>query len=286
LKTGTMENIRWPKALKGLVEISSVSKCAKKGFTLIELLVVIAIIALLLSILTPALNKVKEQAKTLVCRTNTKQLNMALMLYSNEYNNKGLNSEGGVDYWPMQIAPYFGDNVYKDDPEKMKEGVMAILYCPSTKEPLIETGGSWGTAKNQWRYHVVGSEGSYCLNTWIGGWDFDEQIFYNIIKKKDILANSFRDSVPGRADIGVIADGIWLDFVTMNNYGYDPENIDPEIGGFDNGLGRIHIDRHNKGINVSFADSHAELVKLKDIWKLRWSKTYKPENPFPDTTNP
>jgi prepilin-type N-terminal cleavage/methylation domain-containing protein/prepilin-type processing-associated H-X9-DG protein len=55
-----------------------------KGFTLIELLVVISIIALLLSILMPALSKVKEQAKFVVCGSNIKQVGLAGMMYTSE----------------------------------------------------------------------------------------------------------------------------------------------------------------------------------------------------------
>ena len=45
----------------------------RKGFTLIELLVVIAIIAVLMAILMPALQRVKEQAREMVCRANLKK---------------------------------------------------------------------------------------------------------------------------------------------------------------------------------------------------------------------
>lgn len=55
-----------------------------RGFTLIELLVVIAIIALLLSIIMPALAKVKEQAMFMICRTNLKQYGIAGNLYLND----------------------------------------------------------------------------------------------------------------------------------------------------------------------------------------------------------
>ncbi len=58
----------------------------KKGFTLIELLVVISIIALLLSILMPALAKVKEQARVIVCLSHLKTLTLANVLYSNGGN--------------------------------------------------------------------------------------------------------------------------------------------------------------------------------------------------------
>ena len=59
----------------------------KKGFTLIELLVVISIIAMLLSILMPSLQKVKESAKKVVCQTNLKQQGVACALYQAEYND-------------------------------------------------------------------------------------------------------------------------------------------------------------------------------------------------------
>lgn len=57
-------------------------KIRRRGFTLIELLVVIAIIALLLSILMPALQKVKEQARRIVCASRLKDLGVTIRLYA------------------------------------------------------------------------------------------------------------------------------------------------------------------------------------------------------------
>ena len=56
----------------------------RKGFTLIELLVVIGIIALLVSILMPALSRAKELAKRTVCSTNLKGMGTATAIYMND----------------------------------------------------------------------------------------------------------------------------------------------------------------------------------------------------------
>ncbi len=60
----------------------------KKGFTLIELLVVIAIIALLLSILIPALRKVKEQATAIICKNNQHQIIIGVTNYAVENSDR------------------------------------------------------------------------------------------------------------------------------------------------------------------------------------------------------
>ena len=56
----------------------------RRGFTLIELLVVIAIIALLVTLLVPALNEAKRHAKVVLCCTNMRSYAMGLILYGNE----------------------------------------------------------------------------------------------------------------------------------------------------------------------------------------------------------
>ena len=93
----------------------------RPAFTLIELLVVISIIALLLSILMPALNKVKRQAKALICSTRLKSIGTALVTYSGDFNNKipptfpmneeeyqGAMAHTFADNWIDRVAPYMG----------------------------------------------------------------------------------------------------------------------------------------------------------------------------------
>ncbi len=81
-----------------------------RGFTLIELLVVIAIIAILMAILMPALNRVREQGKRAVCLSNLKQLALSWIMYADENDDKIVSGAGGVnrDYNGKPEAPWVG----------------------------------------------------------------------------------------------------------------------------------------------------------------------------------
>jgi prepilin-type N-terminal cleavage/methylation domain-containing protein/prepilin-type processing-associated H-X9-DG protein len=99
----------------------------RRGFTLIELLVVIAIIALLMSILMPALGIAREQGRRAVCAQNEKNMGLGLNLYANDYN--GILPLNEVDRWLFDVSYWTTDII-------LKSGAFDrhIFYCPSWRQ--------------------------------------------------------------------------------------------------------------------------------------------------------
>jgi len=122
---------------------------SSKGFTLIELLVVVSIIALLVSILLPALGKAREQGKAVVCSTHLNSIGYAFFYFSQERGKFPCQqTEYYNNYWTSLIAPYI-------DPTDPK------LHCPSSKPfAFWEFDANLPDAQRK--------KLTYTYNTWLG----------------------------------------------------------------------------------------------------------------------
>ncbi|UCG59979.1 MAG: type II secretion system protein [Phycisphaerales bacterium] len=252
----------------------------QRGFTLIELLVVIAIIAILMSILMPALSYVRKQARSRACQSNIRQLCLAMNLYALDHDDQTMPfSHDPGEYWFHQLAPYLSAREYKNNPEKHIEGVMKVAFCPVTKRQDRSEDSFYGTAVRSWRF--MGGEGSYGLNLWVLP---DDPIFGPGLPAE----NYYKKYSDATSAVPLLGDSVWV-----GSWPFDvdtvPQDLSGESGypGYPHGegyfMGRFCVDRHKRAINVGFVDSRVDRVPLEELWTLKWHQNFIPN---PDVAIP
>jgi len=248
-------------------------KLTKNAFTLIELLVVIAIIALLMGILMPALQRVRQQVKRIVCANQVRQQSMALLMYAQQNEGKmPLISFGGGE-WLWDISYFATDAIINNGGERK------IFHCPSNQ---VNT-----NADNYWRYSEFHNFFSSGIETPEPISDKERQQYYRVVGYSYLMeTSSGRGNIFAAGEPGTrLPDPIRQFVKTITQVGHHGEMelvIDTVIK-YPNGWalpdryadwaqGTSHMEKGKPdGGNMGFLDGHASWRHFEDMYE-RYSK--------------
>lgn len=251
----------------------------RRAFTLVELLVVIGIIAVLISVLLPALGRARDSAKQTACASNLRQVSLAMLVYINDNRGKFPRAYSGIDgsySWHSLLvglkyiqAPTETVAVVAppDEDYTLTNNLRSILMCPETLSGARTPWGwptqTWSNAAYglPWRFSdTTGYAGlpdplivdtSYAINAAQGDWtaigNRSGNAFLSQFSTAHRLNVSRRISDVRRAsDLMMFADGWnW-------KFGAYPTAVNPRHGG------ASKVDGGKRLANYAFFDGHVE----------------------------
>ena len=253
-------------------------KAGVVAFTLIELLVVIAIIAILAALLLPVLAKAKLQAQRTACLNNLKQLDLAYLMYQDDFNGAGIHYDGsGNNLWMGTIAPYYGTQ-------------HQIRLCPTAANRNNLT-TSKGDARSPW-YWTPSIDTNFDVGSYgINGWLYADSTIGAAQGVNPALYFGKEGSVRFTSLTPAFYDAVWVDAwpavtelpsISLDLITGSPGvDVPPNANEYD----RLLIARHpltpgktvyNKPIlgqiDMAYVDGHASGFKLQDIKTVYWNR--------------
>jgi prepilin-type processing-associated H-X9-DG protein/prepilin-type N-terminal cleavage/methylation domain-containing protein len=241
---------------------------SKSGFTLVELLVVIGIIALLISILMPALTKARQQAFSLKCLSNLRQLGQATAMYVNQY--KGYlpyptSAYPNVDNGAKQSIVWFAalDPFLQRIGENNSGGVAGFRQYKAWKQcPIYETLEGNEIQPNGYQDPTKGFTRTYKMNSHLRR--------TNPPPRNGSVAKI--TDVKRATEFVYLGDAVGMDYTGPIPSQWESGQFSMEVNDKTQANPAL---RHSKGANILFVDGHAETLKFPTFKKrLRTPQNY------------
>jgi prepilin-type N-terminal cleavage/methylation domain-containing protein/prepilin-type processing-associated H-X9-DG protein len=222
----------------------------RTAFTLIELLVVIAIIAILAAMLLPALSHAKESGRSAACKSNLRQIGIAMSLYLSDFQKYPLwlTTSTGY-YWDAAVLPFASNN-------------RNVFRCPSNLKAPPWTNNPADPQQNpSYDYNMAGSA-RFALTGTTPNLGLDGGA--KCLPENQVKAPS---------DMIAVIDA--TDLAGYSGRDHDADDYTVPV----NLLAEVVVSpRHNYGANAVFCDAHVEFGKLT-AWmaktnpaRQRWNK--------------
>jgi prepilin-type N-terminal cleavage/methylation domain-containing protein/prepilin-type processing-associated H-X9-DG protein len=232
-----------------------------RGFTLIELLVVIAIVAILASLLLPALSRAKATAGVARCQSNLRQISFALRMYLDEtgrYPHAAIFQFGQTQdrpvFWFDALEPYSGskwtNGLYQCPASLLRANQRGVFFTPE-----------FATAQGDYGYNFRGT-GALPLGP---GFGLGPEWFPSSANESPTFPTAHEASVLAPSDMIAIGDSPYT------------SGLDPQFLHFD----RIYS-HHGTGANHVFCDGHVEFGKTNRVYaktpeaRRRWNRDHQP----------
>ncbi len=259
----------------------------RRAFTLIELLVVIAIIALLIAILVPSLQYLKQHANAVLCSSNIRQLVLGLVMYETENETFPYAFDDTLLEPPPRGHPgnfafdrkgWWWFN-YISDYSRKNKGTKAVLWCPSRQVKNIRLKdyvlhGNYGVNRSICKsFDDIQSHRKELVGTPLSGSDVPHpgQTLLIVDSGYSLISWWHVTNVPPIPLGSNIEDTAYLPGLEINK----DKNLWPgkewdAING-----------RHpNKTVNVGFADGHVNRTKADDLFVEKTEANYKNRIPL------